>query len=54
MRVKLKKHKEELTGTLEGLYLKSELPHRPRDLYRVLWDNGKSGIVELKDIVEIA
>jgi hypothetical protein len=53
MRVKLLKHTEDLFGTIKCLHLKAKLPYRPNDLYRVLWDNGKIGIVELKDVVEI-
>lgn len=51
--VKLLKYKEELIGNIICLYLPVNLPHRPRDLFRVLWNNGKTGIVELKDIEEI-
>jgi hypothetical protein len=50
MRVKLLKHTEDLYGTLLYLHLKAKLPYRPNDLYRVLWDNGKIGIIELKDV----
>ena len=47
---------QDITGTIKGIYLyKDESRHpsgsvvRSKDLYKVRWDNGKKGVIELED-----
>jgi hypothetical protein len=48
-RVKLKN--KDLIGTIDKLHLPANKErNRPKDLYKVKWDNGKVGLVEEKDV----
>ena len=51
-RVQLKDKDQELFGRVKSLHLLAdESYNRPKDLYRVLWDDGKVGICELKQLI---
>jgi hypothetical protein len=51
-RVKLKDKEIELYGFIKELHLAADESYtRPKDLYRVAWDNGKTGICEIKNII---
>jgi len=39
----------DITGTIVELHLKAKGKYRKHDIYRVEWDNGKTGLVELED-----
>ena len=41
---------ENLTGTIIELHLKADkTKSRKNDIYRIKWDNGKTGLLELTD-----
>ena len=51
-RVQLKdKEYAHLVGTIQELYLLAdERRNRPNNLYWVLWDNGRRGVCEIKQL----
>ena len=50
--VQLKDKDIDLHGHISELYLKAdESSNRPKDLYRVQWDSGYTGICEIKQLI---
>ena len=51
VQLKTKPGEDEYFGYIDKLYLPADInKFRKFDLWRVRWDNGKTGIVEIKDI----
>jgi hypothetical protein len=46
------KQDKEFTGKVDKLYLPKDITRsRPNDLYFIVWNNGKTGICEEKDLI---